>query len=225
MKKIQIAAILISLVAAISASASITISGSDFNNNALVGSANGTYVSTPSGHMHLSYSDPAADAVVGAKGPFGALSGLNMSFDYSNLIGGNGNQPYAAFGVSLDGTWGGSAQEFLVIAMSGNQITGNTLVHVWDETTQANVSGLYNVTLDSILGVDNTYNNVAFGDLEVMRAYAYIGDWPGVGNVSVDINSITVSTVPEPTTMLAGALLLLPFGASAVRILRRRQAA
>ena len=29
--------------------------------------------------------------------------------------------------------------------------------------------------------------------------------------------------VPEPTTMIAGALLLLPFGASTLRILRKRQ--
>jgi hypothetical protein len=33
-----------------------------------------------------------------------------------------------------------------------------------------------------------------------------------------------LSNVPEPTTMIAGALLLLPFGASTLRILRRRTA-
>jgi len=33
-----------------------------------------------------------------------------------------------------------------------------------------------------------------------------------------------VAPVPEPTTMIAGALLLLPFGASTLRILRRRTA-
>jgi hypothetical protein len=32
----------------------------------------------------------------------------------------------------------------------------------------------------------------------------------------------TYTVVPEPTTMIAGALLLLPFGASTLRILRRR---
>jgi hypothetical protein len=35
----------------------------------------------------------------------------------------------------------------------------------------------------------------------------------------------TFSVVPEPTTMIAGALLLLPFGASTLRILRRKQTA
>jgi large repetitive protein len=32
-----------------------------------------------------------------------------------------------------------------------------------------------------------------------------------------------VAAVPEPTTMIAGALLLLPFGASTLRLLRKRQ--
>jgi hypothetical protein len=31
--------------------------------------------------------------------------------------------------------------------------------------------------------------------------------------------------VPEPTTMVAGALLLLPFGASTLRMLRKKQTA
>jgi len=34
----------------------------------------------------------------------------------------------------------------------------------------------------------------------------------------------TLTAVPEPTTMIAGALLLLPFGASTLRMLRRRTA-
>lgn len=35
----------------------------------------------------------------------------------------------------------------------------------------------------------------------------------------------TISAVPEPTTMVAGALLLLPFGASTIRILRKNRTA
>jgi hypothetical protein len=39
-------------------------------------------------------------------------------------------------------------------------------------------------------------------------------------------HGITLATaVPEPTTMIAGALLLLPFGASTIRILRKKIAA
>ena len=35
------------------------------------------------------------------------------------------------------------------------------------------------------------------------------------------IDNVSVSAVPEASTMIAGALLLLPFGASTLRILRR----
>jgi hypothetical protein len=34
--------------------------------------------------------------------------------------------------------------------------------------------------------------------------------------------TLTITQVPEPTTMIAGALLLLPFGASTIRILRKK---
>jgi hypothetical protein len=206
----------VSLAAAVSASA-VTITGSDFSNGALVGTYNGTYVSSPSGHMNLAYTDPTDDAVVGAKGPFGALTNLSMSFTYSNFVGTNGFGPYAAFGVSDNGLWNGSGNEYLIIALSGNQLNGATTVHVFDEQTNAEYSpSLWGSTLDSILGTVPSESTSAFGDMTVMRAYAYIGDWPGVGDVSVDINSITV--VPEPSTI---SLLVLAMGGLA--LLRKRK--
>ena len=45
-----------------------------------------------------------------------------------------------------------------------------------------------------------------------------ITTWNGSGWAYAEV------PVPEPTTMIAGALLLLPFGASTLRILRRRTA-
>jgi hypothetical protein len=47
-----------------------------------------------------------------------------------------------------------------------------------------------------------------------------IATWTGGLNAEWDYTA-----VPETTTMLAGALLLLPFGASTIRILRKRQKA
>jgi hypothetical protein len=38
------------------------------------------------------------------------------------------------------------------------------------------------------------------------------------------IDNVSLALVPEPPTMIAGALLLLPFGASTLRILRKRTA-
>ena len=42
----------------------------------------------------------------------------------------------------------------------------------------------------------------------------------GWGNPNVD-GTLTLTAVPEPTTIVAGALLLLPFGASTLRMLRK----
>jgi hypothetical protein len=52
-------------------------------------------------------------------------------------------------------------------------------------------------------------------------------DWNDVvlPSYGASINVSAVSAVPEPTTMIAGALLLLPFGASTLRVLRKRQTA
>jgi hypothetical protein len=48
--------------------------------------------------------------------------------------------------------------------------------------------------------------------------YGYPPQWvPGV-----DYGTATLTAVPEPTTIISGALMLLPFGASTLRILRRR---
>jgi hypothetical protein len=214
MKKLQIAIFTISLATAMSARATI-YSGSDFSTMA---SYNGTYVPGSPGYEALAYTGND-DAVVGVVGPLGTLSSLNMSFDFSNPVG-TGNAPFAAFGISDNSTWVADNHRLDVISENGNQLTGSSLVHVWDWTLNAgaggDVAGMSGVTLDSILAT--------YGTWEVMRAYAYIGDTGGPSSGSVDIDSITVTTVPEPTTMIAGALLLLPFGASSLRILRKRTA-
>jgi hypothetical protein len=48
---------------------------------------------------------------------------------------------------------------------------------------------------------------------------------PNGGFISISQVAQSFHQVPEPTTMIAGALLLLPFGASTLRILRKRQMA
>jgi hypothetical protein len=57
------------------------------------------------------------------------------------------------------------------------------------------------------------------------KAAAHIFVTPSPANASNDNPATGYATVPEPTTMIAGALLLLPFGASTLRIVRRNQAA
>ena len=57
----------------------------------------------------------------------------------------------------------------------------------------------------------------------------YVGTWTSLGDgwdKASDVNVQVFGTpVPEPTTMIAGALLLLPFGASTLRILRKNRKA
>ena len=50
-------------------------------------------------------------------------------------------------------------------------------------------------------------------------------DLNGLGNDQLDAVSMTVDVVPEPTTVIAGLMLLLPLGVSAFRIMRKRQTA
>src|ERR1039458_4069384 len=219
MKKLQLAILATALAAAMSASATI-YSDTAFGTMA---SYNGTYVPGSPGYEHLAYTvadSPNNDAVVGVIGPLGALNSLSMSFAFSNPIL-TGNAPFAAFGISDNSTGAADNHRLNVISENGNQLIGTSLVHVWDWTLNGgaggDVAGMSGVTLNSILAT--------YGTWEVMRAYAYIGDTGGPSSGSVDINSITVSPVPEPTTMIAGALLLLPFGASTIRKFRKNRTA
>ena len=66
-----------------------------------------------------------------------------------------------------------------------------------------------------------TSEMLQFQDLSYLNYSGYNGSTPW-GAV---IGNVVLSAVPEPTTVVAGALLLLPFGMSTLRILRRKQTA
>jgi hypothetical protein len=61
-------------------------------------------------------------------------------------------------------------------------------------------------------------------DLDVFNALQSYGN-PTGGRVEFTEVSDSPVAVPEPATLITGALLLLPFGASTLRILRRKQVA
>ena len=62
-----------------------------------------------------------------------------------------------------------------------------------------------------------TSEMLQFQDLSYLNYSGYNGSTPW-GAV---IGNVVLSAVPEPTTVVAGALLLLPFGMSTLRILRK----
>ena len=208
MKKLLILLAILAIQPPTAASAgTVVISGTDLN-GVSVSSYNGAYAASPSGHVHLAYSDPTDDAAVFVKGPFGFLRDLSMSFDYSNLSGGNGNLPYAEFWVVLpDNSLG------LILGMGGTPLDDASLIHV------ANYSGptYWGQSLGSLL--NETYQGVAFGDMTVKYVGVGIGDWPDVGDTGVDIDSITVSSsVPDA----GSSLLLLGMSLTGLGAIRRR---
>jgi len=72
--------------------------------------------------------------------------------------------------------------------------------------------GAGNEGITLLVGEDGTANNGYVDDVTI-----------GVSGVNTTYDFEPNAPVPEPTTMVAGALLLLPFGASALRMLRKRQ--
>jgi hypothetical protein len=64
--------------------------------------------------------------------------------------------------------------------------------------------------------------NLSAGDYTGLQTFS--GPKFGVSELIMIGGQEQLILVPEPTTMIAGALLLLPFGASTLRILRRRTA-
>jgi hypothetical protein len=72
----------------------------------------------------------------------------------------------------------------------------------------------YGFDLTGLLGAGGTYK-IRFANVGTVFFF----------NQGVDNVSILAAPVPEPTTLIAGALLLLPFGASTLRRLRKSRAA
>jgi hypothetical protein len=71
---------------------------------------------------------------------------------------------------------------------------------------------LPNTVLTYVFTANNASSTVTFMDTSGFDSNA---GW---------IDNVSLTAVPETTTMIAGALLLLPFGASTLRVLRRRTA-
>jgi hypothetical protein len=69
------------------------------------------------------------------------------------------------------------------------------------------------------------YANNSGGAGEYGAAFNGAKNEPYLDNYGGGTVTLSLAPVPEPTTMVAGAMLLLPFGMSTLRILRRKQTA
>jgi hypothetical protein len=229
MKKLQIAILAISLTAAMSASATITYSGT-----ALSGLTPATPYgpATDSQYVPASGSTPALWALytydsgdldtsgdtpaVFVQMPVAVtLSSFVASYQlYGAATGPSGTSPYWNLYLTDDPGYTSP------IVGGGSTLNGSSIVQVGPDATTETLSAL-DAMIDPISGLPYGQETVAWAGVE-------IGNWDN-GTLypvpaSANIESITIGAVPEPTTMVAGALLLLPFGASTLRILRKRTA-
>ena len=63
--------------------------------------------------------------------------------------------------------------------------------------------------------------SVKTGDVIIFDVKSQGDIWDGNVQTDAHIMATSISSVPEPTTIIAGALLLLPFAGSAIRKLRK----
>jgi hypothetical protein len=229
MKKLQIAIMAVGLAGAMGASASITYSGTALSGlDYVVGNPLPNNPPSDAQYVPASGSTPAlaalytSDAGLGdygdnpavfVQGPMGTLSSFSASYNLYSSSGGAGLQPYWILWVNAN-----PSEEIGIIGMGGSTLDSSSKIHVvyadqtyWDQS------------LGSIL--NDTYKGVAYGDMTVDWAGVSIGLWdiPDTIGAAASFDSLTV--VPEPTTMISGALLLLPFGASTLRMLRKNRTA
>ncbi len=155
--------------------------------------------STPSDLDNLTVTFDAYSGLVIGAAAGSAFGGETTTFTYKITI----NSPDTTFRkVLVDSTYAG----------------GNTTVtkEIWGD---ASMTGTPLVTASSINGLNESWVNIPAGysTLWVKETLNLTG-----GNITGFANDYTM--VPEPTTVLAGSLLLLPFAASTIRRFRKNKA-
>ena len=152
------------------------------------------------------------------------LDSLNNTFQFNWTY--SGSLTISSLPV-LSSTWNGSGPTLVnpqppftsqtyALGISTNPTTSTTIssglssfigVSTFDLAAALSTTAGWNFTPGSNDGLEfGNFNSEAGGTLQVSYNY-------------------TPTSVPEPTTMVAGVLLLLPFGASTLRILRRKRLA
>jgi len=198
----------ISLAAAMSASAQVTLSGPDLSGlfyhpnggvaQYVAGTPDVAQLSTPdSGTTGASPAVFVKAANVGLPS-LGLLNSLSASYDLLSSSGPSGAQPYWLTYLYAPG--GGYVG---VISMGGPDLNGSSQIHViYDFATSPLSSDTHwgdtLSTLDSI-----PYGTTTFGQMTVYETGIEIGDWANGTSIipaSANIDSITI--VPEPSTVL-----------------------
>jgi hypothetical protein len=216
MRKLQLAILAVALAGASSASASVTMTFDNVSPAEAIslngeGVWAGIYNQTVNGVATPSFCIDVVHNI--GVGP------IYNDFNYESLASAP-NSPAGPMGGTaatlIEGLWG----TYYSAATTSASEAAALQVAIWRAVSLGNNP----VTLNFNLGDGTTLAayNTATAMLGNITSYA---DLEGlVGTIADDTQGFVVA-VPEPTTMIAGALLLLPFGASTLRILRRNRMA
>jgi hypothetical protein len=149
----------------------------------------------PAGNW-IEFQQSTTAAAWGGGGPSGSIDGEVAAFRYNTVI--QGSLPNDLLSATSFGTGHLVWEVEMPLALFGGLNVGDTL---------------------NLVGGIN-FNSTAHWYPAAFGAVPYSSfDQSNYGHIMVE------APVPEPTTMVAGALLLLPFGASALRMLRKSRTA
>jgi hypothetical protein len=210
MRKLQVAILAASLVGAMSVSASMTVSLVPDTLNVAPGS-------TVNVSVNLSGSEGFT------------MTAISAVILYDPKVFTYVDQSAAQGGFLRDDWTGDPTWPIANALLAGDQMQLRVGMIDWtDFNGEALVAGngtLFTFTLLANANAPLGLSALSWGDAGNGVGFDY-GD-AGFQDVILPSSGVTIniSTVPEPTTMIAGALLLLPFGASTLRILRKRQTA
>jgi hypothetical protein len=222
MKKLQAVVLAAGLAAAMSASAGITFSGTALSGLTYVGNpGEAQYVPAAGSVPALAqlYTADSSWETGDSPAVFIPLSGtitLSSFWAHYGLYGAAtgpaGTSPYWILYLSDD-----TGYRNPIVADGGATLNASSGVHLAGGPSMA--LSLLDNQIDPISGLEYGEETVAWAGVE-------IGDWDNGDNVipaSANFDCLTV--VPEPSAILSGAAMLLPFGASTLRFLRKNRAA
>jgi hypothetical protein len=181
--------------------AGITVTATEVSANYYTLTWNGTIqVSSTSG---LVSGDLVLGYVVAATG--GAIGSIDQSYT-GGVLGGVGS-----LGVTENAYTPAPNRQLVATSVLTTTLTSENPPNTYT-TTPATIlivdppQSVLDITKDISINVDNTSNT-------------------GLDTSTISVIEQSFEEVPEATTLIAGALLVLPFGASALRILRRNRMA
>ena len=109
----------------------------------------------------------------------------------------------------------------------GMKLTMVTVGSTVNSGTDVISKSIYNQLGGTLLAgpVTSINGTVASASIHGAPSSIYVAESIGINGLIGGFANTYTAAVPEPTTMIAGALLLLPFGASTLRVLRKHRTA